>query len=109
MKKGLIVISIILGAAICNAGVIDELYKKTSTINVTEMQGKDNGIIYGLTLLDRNAFIIQSMDFFASKSDYSIIVKWAKSDDSYCMTFAGNSEVYALCIYKNKVLAKLTK
>ena len=66
MKK-LIVLLILLSATICYADMKDDLFKMTSTIDVTVLKENPGNKIYGLTKSSKTEFFTSMKEFCVSK------------------------------------------
>jgi hypothetical protein len=105
MKKFIVILAMVFSATICQADIIQDIFKNTNTVDVTTYQKNAEGKQYGITILSTSEFKQKTNDFIQENSSYMIFKNWEPVNNSYCISFFGQSKIYALCIEGITVVA----
>ena len=108
MKK-IIVIFMLLMAATCYAGIVEDIFESTSTVDITKFKAVKDNSIYGITSLQASEFIILTKKVIDNNKDYQILQHFTEVNGSVCIAMIDSDKIYAMCLHGVTVLVREIK
>jgi len=108
MKK-FIIIFMLLIATTCYAGIIEDTFESTSTVDITKFKVVKDNSVYGITSLPASDFIILIKKVINNNKDYQILHYFTEVNGSVYIVMIDSDKIYAMCLHGVTVLVQEIK
>lgn len=108
MKKLIVILATLLTVN-CWAGMPEELFKLTNTLDITALDTANSGDIFGATR-DAEQFKVKTTEYFLTTKKSTIIKHWTQENATIaCTAVIYSGTVYFICIEDKIVVIKEIK